>query len=205
VATDVVALARTEVGEVREGNGGGSSAMPHKRNPAQATLVVSAAHQVTGLASIVLGAQLQEHQRAAGPWQAEWEPLRTALALTVGAAERLAGVLEGLQVDVERMRANLRLTGGLVMTEALVTALVARGVDPAQARAAVEAAAGVVLSGSRSLSDALAADPRVAGALDPDALERALDPAAQLGAAGAFIDHALAHAKVTPDASRGAP
>ena len=205
VAADVIALARTEVGEVREGSGGGSSAMPHKRNPAQAALVVSAAHQVSGLTSIVLGAQLQEHQRAAGAWQAEWEPLRTSLALTVGAAERLAGVLRELEVDVERMRANVGLTGGLVMTEAVVTALAAGGVDPARARAAVETAAAQALSGGASLSETLAADPLVAGALGPEALERALDPAEHLGAADAFIDHALAHAKVTPDASRGAP
>ena len=147
VATDVVALARTEIGEVQEGSSGGSSAMPHKRNPVRATLVVSAAHQVTGLASIVLGAQLQELQRAAGPWHAEWEPLRTGLALTAGAAERMADLLGDLEIDVERMRSNLELTGGLIMTEAVVTALVERGVDPTRARDAVEAAAGVVLDG----------------------------------------------------------
>jgi 3-carboxy-cis,cis-muconate cycloisomerase len=205
VATDVIALARTEVGEVREGSSGGSSAMPHKRNPSRSVLVVAAAHQVNGLASIVLGAQLQEHQRASGAWQAEWEPLRTALALTVGAAERLADVLDGLEVDVDRMRVNLDLTGELVMTEAVVTALVGRGVDAAQARSVVENAAGAVLSGRRSLSDALAADPVVTGALDPDALERALDPTEHLGAADAFIEHALAHAKLSHDPSRGAP
>ena len=171
--------------------------MPHKQNPARATLVVSAAHQVNGLASIVLGAQLQEHQRAAGPWQAEWEPLRTALALTTGAAERLADLLDELEVDVDRMRANLGLTGGLVMTEAVVTALVERGLDATQARAAVEAAAGAVLSGRASLPDALATDPLVAGALDPQALARALEPSEHLGATDAFIDHALAHAHVS--------
>jgi 3-carboxy-cis,cis-muconate cycloisomerase len=209
VATDVIALARTEVGEVREGSGGGSSTMPHKRNPVRSILVVSAAHQVNGLASIVLGAQLQEHQRAAGPWQAEWEPMRTALALTVGAAERLADVLDGLEVDVDRMRSNLALTGGMVMTEAVTTALVERGLDAAQARAIVEAAVDMVLSGRESLSETLAADPVVAGALDPRALEHALEPGEHLGATDAFIDHALAHApahaEVSSDASRGAP
>jgi 3-carboxy-cis,cis-muconate cycloisomerase len=175
--------------------------MPHKRNPVRATLVVSAAHQVTGLASIVLGAQLQELQRAAGPWHAEWEPLRTALALTAGAAERLADLLGDLEIDVERMRSNLELTGGLIMTEAVVTALVERGVDPTRARDAVEAAAGVVLDGKGSLADALAADPLVAGTLDAEALARALEPAEHLGAADAFIDHALAHAHE----SRGNP
>jgi 3-carboxy-cis,cis-muconate cycloisomerase len=166
---------------------------------------VSAAHQVSGLASIVLGAQLQEHQRAAGPWHAEWEPLRTALALTIGAAERLADVLDALEVDVDRMRANVGLTEGLVMTEAVTTALVAQGVDAAQARRAVEAAADAALSGRGSLADALAVDAVVASALDRQALEHALEPREHLGAADAFIDHALAHAKISPDASRGAP
>ena len=69
----------------------------------------------------------------------------------------------------------------------------------------IENAAGAVLSGRRSLSDALAADPVVTGALDPDALERALDPTEHLGAADAFIEHALAHAKLSHDPSRGAP
>ena len=89
------------------------------------------------------------------------------------------------------------------MTEAVVTALVERGVDPTRARDAVEAAAGVVLDGKGSLADALAADPLVAGALDAEALARALEPAEHLGAADAFIDHALSHAHAHE--SRGNP
>jgi 3-carboxy-cis,cis-muconate cycloisomerase len=164
---------------------------------------VAAAHQVEGLASIVLTAQLQEHQRAAGAWQAEWEPLRTALAITAGAAERLAGVLDDLEVDTGRMRANLDITGGLVMTEAVVTTLVGHGVDAALARAAVEAVAGAVQTSGSSLAEALAADPLVVGALDRDAIEHALDPTAHLGAADAFIDHALAYARA--HVPRGTP
>jgi adenylosuccinate lyase len=93
------------------------------------------------------------------------------------------------------------------MTEAVVTALVERGVDAAQARRAVETAASAVLSGRRSLSlaDALANDPVVAGALDREALAHALEPSEHLGAAEAFIDQALAHAKLSSDVSRGAP
>ena len=137
VATDIIGLMQTEVAEVREHGCGGSSAMPHKRNPAAAALVVSAAHQVAGAAGVVLAAQLQAHQRSAGTWHAEWEPVRRALELTAGSAERLADLVEGLEIDPARMRANLDLTGGLVMSEAVAGALVAGGLDPAAAAATV--------------------------------------------------------------------
>ncbi|HEX6786735.1 MAG TPA: lyase family protein, partial [Acidimicrobiales bacterium] len=198
VATDVIGLMQTEVDEVRESDEpgrGGSSAMPHKRNPASATLVVSAAHQVVGAASVVLGAQLQVHQRAAGPWHAEWDPLRRALLLTAGAAERVADLLEGLDVDAARMRTDLDRTGGMVMTESVVSSLVAAGVDHAAARATVETCLRAAQSESRPLADVLALDPVVRSALGEDGLHHALDPRRHLGATDAFIDRALTTAR----------
>jgi 3-carboxy-cis,cis-muconate cycloisomerase len=197
VATDVIGLMQTEVDEAREAAGagrGGSSAMPHKRNPASAAFIVSAAHQVVGAAGVVLGAQLQVHQRAAGPWHAEWAPLRRALLLAAGSAERLAELVEGLEVDVPRMRADLDRTGGLVMTEAVVGALVRAGVDPAAARATVETCARAAHTEGRPLADVLALDPVVRSALGRDELDHALDPRRHLGATGAFIDRALSEA-----------
>jgi 3-carboxy-cis,cis-muconate cycloisomerase len=104
---DIVLLAQTEVGEVTEASGGGSSAMPHKQNPAAAIRTRACAQQAVAAASAVLAAAGHEHERAAGAWQAEWLPLRTALGFTGGAAAALRQSLEGLQVHPERMRENL--------------------------------------------------------------------------------------------------
>jgi 3-carboxy-cis,cis-muconate cycloisomerase len=126
VAVDLKLMAQTEVGEVAEsgeGGRGGSSTLPHKRNPVGATLTIACAAGVRGAASVLTAAMAQEHERAAGAWQAEWEALSRALALTGGAAASLREALDGLDVFPDRMRANLDLTGGLIMTEALVPEL----------------------------------------------------------------------------------
>jgi 3-carboxy-cis,cis-muconate cycloisomerase len=102
-----VLLAQTEVGEVTEASGGGSSAMPHKQNPAAAVRTRACAQQAVAAASAVLASAGHEHERAAGAWQAEWLPLRAALGFTGGAAAALRQSLEGLQVHPERMRENL--------------------------------------------------------------------------------------------------
>ncbi|MCA2190301.1 lyase family protein [Nonomuraea cavernae] len=117
VATDIVWLAQTEVGEVAESSKGRSSAMPHKRNPALSVLVRAASLQVPAYAS-VLGAA-GEHERAAGAWQAEWLPLRECLRLTGGAAETAVELLAGLKVFPDRMRANADLTGAMLVSERL--------------------------------------------------------------------------------------
>ncbi|WP_242894854.1 3-carboxy-cis,cis-muconate cycloisomerase [Actinomadura litoris] len=110
IGTDVWLLAQSEVDEVAEAAGpgrGGSSAMPHKRNPALATLVRSAALQVPAYAQVVLAAQAAPLERPAGEWHAEWQPLRECLRLTGGAAETAAELAGGLEVRTDRMRANL--------------------------------------------------------------------------------------------------
>jgi 3-carboxy-cis,cis-muconate cycloisomerase len=106
IATDVALLAQTEVGEVREAEGGASSTMPHKRNPVGSTLARACASGAIAAGQQLLG-DVHEHERAAGAWQAEWRALTDALALTGGAAASLREALEGLEVDAERMRANI--------------------------------------------------------------------------------------------------
>jgi 3-carboxy-cis,cis-muconate cycloisomerase len=106
IALDVLLLAQTEVGEVREQAGGVSSTMPHKRNPVGATLARACAWRARGAARpLVFGAH--EHERAAGAWHAEWGALSDALALTGGAADALRASLTVLEVDAERMRTNV--------------------------------------------------------------------------------------------------
>ena len=107
VAGDVVLLAQTEVGEVHEAAPGGSSSMPHKRNPVAAISARACARQAPGLVGTLLAAMEHEHERAAGAWHAEWRPLRELLVATGSAAAWLRTCLQGLQVDPARMRANL--------------------------------------------------------------------------------------------------
>ncbi len=107
IGTDIVLLAQTEVGEVSEREAGGSSTMPHKRNPAGAVLSIACARHARTNAGILLESVVQEHERAAGAWQAEWHALTTALAATGGAAAAVRRSLTGLEVDVDRMRTNI--------------------------------------------------------------------------------------------------
>ena len=107
IAIDVQLLAQTEVGEVREPTGGGSSTMPHKRNPVGSSLARACALTARAAAGALLAAQAQEHERAAGAWHAEWSALSDALSATGGAAAWMRETLEGLEVDAERMRANI--------------------------------------------------------------------------------------------------
>ena len=191
IALDVKLMAQTEVGEVSEssaGGRGGSSTLPHKRNPVGSALAIACAHGVRGAASVLIGAVAQEHERAAGAWQAEWDALSRALALTGGAAAALREALDGLEVDTDRMRANLELTGGLLLTEAVSTAL-AESVGRARAKALVAEAARRASDGGRQLRDELAADDQIE--LSAEEIDRALDPVEYLGSAEAFVDRAL--------------
>jgi 3-carboxy-cis,cis-muconate cycloisomerase len=117
IALDLVLLAQTEVGEVRETVGGPSSTMPHKQNPKDSTLAIACARVVHGHASTLTGGLAQEHERAAGAWHAEWPSLTGALTYAGGAVAAVARALDGLEVDVDAMRRNLELTHGAVFGE----------------------------------------------------------------------------------------
>jgi 3-carboxy-cis,cis-muconate cycloisomerase len=193
IALDLALLSQTEVGEVAEssdGGRGGSSTLPHKRNPVGSVVAIACARRVRGAAGVLFEAMPQEHERAAGAWQSEWAPLSEALALTGGAATALREALDGLEVRPDRMRQNLDASDGLPMAESLVTTLAGR-VGRRRARELIDAAAGRALDGGRPLRDELITDREVRGELSEEEIDRALDPAGYLGAADSFIDRAL--------------
>jgi 3-carboxy-cis,cis-muconate cycloisomerase len=194
VATDLTLLAQTEVGEVSEaseGGRGGSSTLPHKRNPVGAVRCAACARLARGAATSLLGSMPQEQERAVGAWQAEWPALTDAVALTGGAADALREAFDGVEVHPERMRRNLEETRGLLMAES-VTMAMAPQLGRAEAGRIVAAACRRAAETGRPLRDELAGDGVARELLDPDALERALDPLAYLGSAEAFVDRALA-------------
>jgi 3-carboxy-cis,cis-muconate cycloisomerase len=195
-AADVVLLAQTEVGEVREGvsGRGGSSTLPHKRNPIAAVLARAGADQAPGLVATLLASMTQEHERAAGAWHAEWRPLSELLLSTGSAAAWLRDCLEHLEVDVGRMRANLDLTGGLLLAERVTTAL-APELGRMTAHQVVERASAEV-SGERTFAEALAGHPEAKEHLTAEQIAELLDPSGYLGSADVFVDRALAaHAR----------
>jgi 3-carboxy-cis,cis-muconate cycloisomerase len=192
VARDVVLLAQTEVGEVREGvpGRGGSSTLPHKRNPVAAISALAAAIRAPGLVATLLGAMAHEHQRAAGAWHAEWRPFSELLETVGSAAAWLRDCLEHLEVDAARMRANLELTHGALLAERVTTAL-AGDLGRHAAHEIVEAAAREAFASGRPLAEILSEDGDVAARLDADAIGRLLDPADYLGANDELIRRAL--------------
>jgi 3-carboxy-cis,cis-muconate cycloisomerase len=194
IAGDVVLLAQPEVAEVSEpaGDGrGGSSTLPHKRNPVGSVLAIACAARVRGEVSILLATMGQEHERAAGAWHAEWEALAGALAYTGGAAAAIREVVEGLRVRPERMRENLDLTGGLVLTESVGMALRER-IGRSQAHELVEAASRRAAESGRSFRDVVLDDEDIRSRLPGEEIERALELDGYVDGAAALVDRALA-------------
>jgi 3-carboxy-cis,cis-muconate cycloisomerase len=183
IALEVVRLQSTELAEVAEpltAGHVGSSTMPQKRNPHACELAAAACKLLRGLAPVMVGCMVGAHERDMGAWAAEWMLVPQAMILASGALAGLRPVAEGLDVDAERMRANLELTGGGIMAEAvMIAAAPVLGRDHAHhelMRLARSAAAQ-----GRGLAEVAAADPAFADALGADELERALDPTAYLG------------------------
>ena len=193
LARDLSLLAQTEVGEADEPAApgrGGSSTMPQKRNPVGASIALAAALRVPGLVATMLQAAVQEHERGLGNWPAEWETLPQIVMLTAGALDAMAEVAEGLDIHVDRMRANLDLTHGLIFAEAVQMALA-----PAMGRdAAHSLVAGACRRASAQrahLRDILENEPRVNDVLGREAIAHLFDPAAYLGQSRAYVARAL--------------
>jgi len=194
IARDVSLLMQTDVGEAFEPAGagrGGSSTMPHKRNPVAAATALGAATMAPNLAATIFAAQVQEHERSAGPWHAEWPTLPTLLLVTSGALAATVDLAEGLEVDAARMRQNLDATGGLIMAEAVAMAL-AEKLGKSEAHHVVEAASKTAVAQKKHLRDVLAADSSVTAQLGADQLEKLFEPMAYQGASQTLIDRLLA-------------
>jgi 3-carboxy-cis,cis-muconate cycloisomerase len=193
IARDISLHMQTEIAEVFEPAGpgrGGSSAMPHKRNPVSCGLVLSAATRIPGLVSTMLSAMVQEDERGLGNWQAEWETLPEIFRLTGGALKQMAAIIPHLEVDAVRMKRNLEVTSGLIFAEA-VTAALAPKIGKAAARELVETASRKAADLRKNLREILAQDRTVIEHLTIEDLDNLFMPVNYLGAAEEFVDRVI--------------
>jgi 3-carboxy-cis,cis-muconate cycloisomerase len=194
IARDVSLMMQTDVAEAFEPAGegrGGSSTMPHKRNPVAAATALAAATMAPNLAATIFAAQVQDHERSAGPWHAEWPTLPTLLLVTSGGLAAIVDIAEGLEVDVARMRLNLDATGGLIMAEAVTMAL-AEKIGKSDAHHLIEAASKKAVAGKKHLRDVLSADATITAQLGAEGIADLFEPMAYQGASQALIDRLLA-------------
>jgi len=194
IARDIALHMQTEIAEVLEPAGegrGGSSTMPHKRNPVTSAVVIAASMRVPGLVSTMLAAMVQEEERGLGGWQAEWETLPEIVRLTAGAAHHLAETAPRLEIDTARMRQNLEITRGLIYAEAVTMAL-AQDIGKAQAHALVEQACRQAQKETRHLRDVLGENDDVRKLLPAEALAALFDPQRYMGMAEQFVDRVVA-------------
>ncbi|WP_122584817.1 3-carboxy-cis,cis-muconate cycloisomerase [Pseudomonas viridiflava] len=197
---DVSLLMQTEVGEVFEPSApgkGGSSTMPHKRNPVGAAVMIGAATRAPGLVATMFSAMPQEHERSLGLWHAEWETLPELCCLVSGSLQQALQVVPGLQVDAERMRVNLESTRGLVLAEAVSIALAQR-IGRDVAHHLIEQSCRQAVEQGVHLRQVLGENPEVTAQLSSDELDRLLDPAHYLGQARRWVERAVAeHTRIT--------
>jgi 3-carboxy-cis,cis-muconate cycloisomerase len=194
IARDVQLMMQTDVAEAFEPSGegrGGSSTMPHKRNPVAAATALAAATMAPNLAATIFAAQVQDHERSAGPWHAEWPTLPMLQLVTSGALAAIVDIAEGLEVDAARMRLNLGATHGLIMAEAVTMAL-AEKIGKSEAHHLVEAASKKAVADKKDLRDVLTRDAKVTAHLDAGRLTNLFEPMAYQGASQAMIDRLLA-------------
>ncbi len=189
IARDVSLLMQDEVAEVAE-PGGGSSTLPHKRNPAAAAITLAAATRMPSLVSAYLSGMVQEHDRAVGGWHAEWPTVAAVVQAAGAGLAALAAAIEGLTVDADRMRANIERTRGAVFAERVVM-LTASRLGRDKAEALVRQALDTARASGQTFKQALADLPDAVAALSPQELQTIDDPNAYLGAAEALRQRLL--------------
>jgi 3-carboxy-cis,cis-muconate cycloisomerase len=185
IARDISLMSQTEIDEVVEPSApgrGGSSTMPHKRNPVGSAVILAAALRVPQLVSTVLASMVQEHERGLGGWHAEWETLPEIFRLAAGALAHMKAIVDGLEVHPEKMLRNLNQTRGLILAEAVAFAL-RKPLGREKSHQIVEEAARRAVQEGRDFAGLLMEHPDVRSHLSAAELARLLDPASYLGAA----------------------
>jgi 3-carboxy-cis,cis-muconate cycloisomerase len=197
MARDISLLMQSEIGEVAEPAApgrGGSSTMPHKRNPVGCAVTLAAASRLPGLVAGFLSGMTQEHERGLGGWQAEWPIVSGVIQATGAAAASMAEVAEGLTVDKARMRANIDATQGVIFAERAVM-LLGEKIGRAEAHRILEEAARTAVAQGRKLSEVLAEIPEAKEHIGSSALRGLETPEHYLGSAQEFQDRLTAPVK----------
>jgi 3-carboxy-cis,cis-muconate cycloisomerase len=193
IARDISLHAQTEIDELHEPaeeGRGGSSTLPHKRNPVACAAILAAAIRVPGLVATMLSAMVQEDERGLGGWHAEWETLPEIVCLTAGAMHQLADIVPRLEIDVERMRQNLNLIKGLIFAEA-ITAALSEKISRSQARELLDAASERAIKERRNLRDVINDDQKIAKHFSADDLDKLFDARNYTGTSSEFIDRVI--------------
>jgi len=194
IATDVKLMMQTEVEEVYEPfaeGRGSSSTMPQKRNPISSNYILACTGMVRQNVAALLDAMVEDHERSTGPWEIEWIAIPEIFSLAAGALAQTRFLVAGLQVDPKRMRANLDLTRGLIVSEAVMMGL-GPYLGRQRAHDLVYDICRAVIATGRSFLDLLAEDKEISAHLDRAALAKLVDPANYLGLAGEMVDRVLA-------------
>jgi 3-carboxy-cis,cis-muconate cycloisomerase len=193
LSTDIKLMMQTEVGEVYEpfAHGrGSSSTMPQKRNPISSCYIHACTSVVRQHVAALLDANVADHERSTGPWEIEWIVLPEAFCLTAGALAQSRFVLEGLEVDEKRMRANLDMTNGLVVSEAVMMGL-GPHLGREYAHDLVYDICRVAIQENRPLLDLLVENPEISAHMNREELSKLCDPANYLGLSGEMVDRVL--------------
>ena len=186
-------MAQTEIAECREGaapDKGGSSTMPHKRNPVHCAAILTQAAFLPGLLGVLASALPQEHERALGGWQAEWQAVPQILQGTGTALQQSVALLAGLELQPQAMRANIDVSRGLVMAESVAFGL-APQMGKADAHALLERLSRQAVDSGQTLEETLLQDPEACRLATPAQFSAWLSPLAYLGASGEFVDRVL--------------
>ena len=199
IARDISLMSQTEIGELAEPSApgrGGSSTLPHKRNPVGCGVILAAAIRVPALVSTMLAAMVQEHERGLGGWHAEWETLPEICMLTAGALAHSIQILDGLQIHQAAMTGNLNAAHGLMMAEC-VAMFLAKKIGRAAAHELVERASHQAIDTGKSFREVLLGDAEISKNFSAADIDRSLDPKQYTGAAREMIDRVLAASKKT--------